>query len=50
MTSKLFELHHRPENVQLAIEDTLKNLGLQYLDLYLMHWNVSKPTRASQAV
>jgi diketogulonate reductase-like aldo/keto reductase len=42
VTSKLFELHHRPEHVQLAIKDTLNNLGLDYLDLYLMHWNVSQ--------
>ena len=41
ITSKLFELHHHPEHVELAVKDTLKNLGLEYLDLYLMHWNVS---------
>lgn len=41
VTSKLFELHHHPEHVPLAIKDTLKNLGLEYLDLYLLHWNVS---------
>jgi diketogulonate reductase-like aldo/keto reductase len=40
ITSKLFELHHHPEHVELAVKDTLKNLGLEYLDLYLMHWNV----------
>jgi diketogulonate reductase-like aldo/keto reductase len=42
ITSKLFELHHHPEHVSLAIKDTLKNLGLEYLDLYLLHWNVSE--------
>ncbi|ODN75902.1 hypothetical protein L202_05888 [Cryptococcus amylolentus CBS 6039] len=40
VTSKLFELHHHPEHVELAVRDTLKNLGLEYLDLYLMHWNI----------
>ncbi|KAK6904935.1 alcohol dehydrogenase (NADP+) [Kwoniella mangroviensis CBS 10435] len=41
VTSKLFELHHHPEHVPLAIKDTLKNLGLEYLDLYLLHWNIN---------
>lgn len=41
ITSKLFELHHHPEHVELAIKDTLKNLGVGYLDLYLMHWNIN---------
>lgn len=41
ITSKLFELHHHPEHVELACKDTLKNLGVEYLDLYLLHWNVS---------
>jgi len=41
ITSKLFEIHHHPEHVELAIKDTLKKLGTDYLDLYLMHWNVS---------
>ncbi|WVQ80445.1 hypothetical protein IAT38_002550 [Cryptococcus sp. DSM 104549] len=41
ITSKLFELHHHPEHVELALKDTLKNLGIEYLDLYLMHWNIN---------
>ncbi|KAL7418942.1 hypothetical protein Q5752_006626 [Cryptotrichosporon argae] len=41
ITSKLFELHHHPEHVPLAIKDTLKNLGVGYLDLYLLHWNIN---------
>lgn len=38
MTSKLFEFHHNPEHVRLAVKETLSKLGLEYLDLYLMHW------------
>ena len=41
LTSKLFEYHHHPEHVEMAVKDTLKKLGTDYLDLYLMHWNVS---------
>jgi len=41
ITSKLFEIHHHPEHVELAIKDTLKKLGTDYLDLYLMHWNIN---------
>ena len=42
ITSKLFEYHHHPEHVEMALKDTLKKLGTDYLDLYLMHWNVRR--------
>ena len=48
ITSKLFELHHHPEHVELAIKDTLKNLGIDYLDLYLMHWNINWQVEAPE--
>ncbi|GFZ50662.1 Glycerol 2-dehydrogenase (NADP(+)) [Saitozyma sp. JCM 24511] len=41
ITSKLFEIHHHPEHVELAIKDTLNKLKTDYLDLYLMHWNIN---------
>ncbi|BEJ14587.1 hypothetical protein CspHIS471_0403540 [Cutaneotrichosporon sp. HIS471] len=50
ITSKLFELHHHPEHVSLAIKDTLKNLGLEYLDLYLLHWNINFQVDAPEGV
>jgi len=50
ITSKLFELHHHPEHVELAVKDTLKNLGLEYLDLYLMHWNINLKVDAPEGV
>lgn len=41
ITSKLWNSSHHPENVKPALQTTLKNLRLDYLDLYLMHWPVA---------
>lgn len=41
ITSKLWNNRHRTEDVQPAIEASLKNLQLDYLDLYLIHWPVA---------
>jgi alcohol dehydrogenase (NADP+) len=37
VTTKLWNTNHRPERVEPAFEASLDRLGLNYLDLYLMH-------------
>ncbi len=41
VTSKLWNDSHRHEDVRPALEKSLRNLGLSYLDLYLMHWPIA---------
>lgn len=38
ITSKLWNDEHKPSQVRPAFERSLKSLGLDYLDLYLIHW------------
>jgi alcohol dehydrogenase (NADP+) len=37
VTTKLWNSNHRPERVEAAFEASLERLGLNYLDLYLIH-------------
>jgi alcohol dehydrogenase (NADP+) len=41
ITTKLWNHHHHPDDVEAACDASLKRLGLSYVDLYLIHWPVS---------
>jgi D-xylose reductase len=41
VTSKLWNSNHAPEHVRPALERTLRDLRLDYLDLYLIHFPIA---------
>ncbi|KAL2820968.1 NADP-dependent oxidoreductase domain-containing protein [Aspergillus cavernicola] len=41
LTTKLWNNKHHPDDVAQALEDSLNDLGLDYIDLFLMHWPVA---------
>ncbi|MGV0837247.1 aldo/keto reductase [Mycolicibacterium thermoresistibile] len=43
ITSKLNNPHHRPDDARRAFDQTLAELGSEYVDLFLIHWPL--PTR-----
>ncbi|CAG9574060.1 unnamed protein product [Danaus chrysippus] len=38
ITTKVGLAFNRPDLIEVSIRNSLKNLGLEYLDLYLIHW------------
>ena len=41
VTSKLWNTYHEPKHVRAACERSLKDLGLEVLDLYLVHFPIA---------
>ena len=50
ITSKLWNSFHSRKSVAAACKETLGNLQLDRLDLYLMHWGVATPFGESEPV
>lgn len=41
ITSKLWNSYHKFDSVERGIKKSLENFGLDYLDLYLIHWPIA---------
>ena len=41
ITSKLWNAFHQPEDVEKGCQETLEALGIDSVDLYLMHWPIA---------
>ncbi|KAI2633933.1 Aldo/keto reductase [Xylaria nigripes] len=41
ITTKVWNHLHEPEDVKWSIENSLQNLGLDYIDLFIVHWPIA---------
>jgi len=47
--SKLWNSNHRPEHVRADLEATLKDLGVDYIDSFVIHWPMAVPSHGQKA-
>ncbi|KAI6778151.1 aldehyde reductase [Emericellopsis cladophorae] len=50
LTSKLWNTHHKAEDVEEALDQSLADLDTDYVDLYLIHWPISFPKPAEKSL
>ncbi|KAM0450830.1 hypothetical protein ACHAO4_006221 [Trichoderma viride] len=50
VTTKLAQTWHEPADVQKALEQSLKDLQMEYVDLYLMHYYAQREVHTNQPV
>lgn len=48
VTSKLWNTAHKPADVRPALEQSLKDLQTDYLDLYLIHWPIAEDPQSGE--
>ncbi|KAL4810818.1 NADP-dependent oxidoreductase domain-containing protein [Aspergillus unguis] len=48
LTTKIWNNKHHPDDMEQALADSLNDLGLDYVDLLLMHWPVAFKRGAEQ--
>ena len=47
--AKLWNGNHRPEHVEEDLDATLKDLQLDYVDSYIIHWPMACPSTGKNA-
>ncbi|KAI1340910.1 NADP-dependent oxidoreductase domain-containing protein [Xylariaceae sp. FL0016] len=48
ITTKVWNHLHEPEEVKWSLENSLKNFGLDYIDLFLVHWPIAAESTAER--